>query len=223
MRSLGELLRLPDAVAHAEITAHLDAGGDLRARDYTLLHWACVRGRLDLLERLIGLGLTANDARAVRNYALRGACQFGHLAVVNRLIELGLNAVDARAQNNFALRYACFYGHLAVIERLIELGLDAADARVDDNYTLRVACFYGHHAVVARLLELGVEPTPAALRSLTAYACAEDDERADRLRRAVERWRDTSELAAAEAALTPPEQDEWEKVKPQWSSLRYAD
>ena len=115
MRSLGELIQLPNADAHAEITAHLDAGGDLRARDYTLLHWACVRGRLDLLERLIGLGLTVVDARLVDNGALREACAYGQLAVVNRLIELGLNAVDARAQNNFALRYACFYGHLAVV------------------------------------------------------------------------------------------------------------
>ena len=99
---------------------------------------------------------------------------------------------------------------------------------MDDSYALRLACANGYHAVVARLIELGVEPTPAALRSLTAYARADarandDEERADRLRRAVERWRDTQSLAAAEAALTPPEQEEWEEAKPRWSSLRYAD
>ena len=144
-----------------------------------------------------------------------------------RLIELGLGAADARADDNHALRWACEYGRSAAVERLLELDLDAADARANNNYALRMACVRDHLAVVARLLELGVEPTPDALRSLTAYANGDarvdDDERADRLRRAVERWRDTSELAAAEAALTPPEQEEWEIAKPQWSSLRYAD
>ena len=118
--------------------------------------------------------------------------------------------------------------------RLIKLGLGAADARAHNNWALRLASENNDYEVVARLLELGVEPTPAALRSLTAYACEDDDEdedddddededeaddeRKDRLRRAIERWRETPELAAAKAALTPTEQEEWEAVaSTQWS------
>ena len=165
---LGLLQYLSPKGGLAEVTAHLDAGGDPRVHDNTALRWACYVGNFDLVERLITgnqgtseyPGLTAADARAHENYALRAACAFGYLNVLDRLLALGLTADDARAYDNEALRTSCSRGYLAVLERLISLGLTADDARADDNYALRAS---EHRAVVARLLELGVEPTPAAL------------------------------------------------------------
>ena len=226
MRALFDLLWLPVETTYAELATHLDAGGDPRAHDNTPLRWACRYGHLDLLERLIELGLDANDARMYNCEALRWAYGHGHLAVVVRLIALGLDGDDARAVDNDALHWACENGHLAVVERLLDLGLTADDARADDDHALHLACINNHHSVAARLLELGVEPTPAALRSLTAYACEyaceyDEDDRDDRLRRAVERWRDTPALEAAEDELEPAELDAWAVARP--SRLRFAD
>ena len=200
---------------------------DVRASRCGALWLSCTHGHLAAVERLIGLGLTADDARGCG--ALQGACEFGYLDVVERLLALGLTADDARANDSEALHMACARGHLAIVDRLISLGLTAGDTRsgIHANRTLFAACQGGHlgvvnrlielglgladipvyalteagvlsHAeVVARLIEVGAEPTPQALRSLSAGVragvLAGVLARVD-VRRAIEPWLDTPEL-----------------------------
>ena len=173
MRAYCDLVNFPGPEGElAEVITHLDAGGDPRAHNNTALCWACSFGHLDVVERLLSLGLTAVDARTHSNFALRNACLFGHLDVVERLLSLGLTADDARAHNNEALRWACTYGYLAVLERLIEIGLTADDARADDNGALRMACRVGHLDVLERLIVLGLTANDARARDNYALQMA---------------------------------------------------
>jgi ankyrin repeat protein len=81
---------------------------------------ACSNGDIDAVIRL-GEMVTAEDARALNNYAIHTACFHGHLDVVQWLTNhFGISGKfttdDARGRNNYALLRACANGHLDVAQ-----------------------------------------------------------------------------------------------------------
>jgi hypothetical protein len=99
---------------------------------------ACSRGLLPAARWLVAtFGFTAEDARAVENYAFRRACEHGHLETAQWLVDtFGLAAEDARTDENYALHRAYMNDHLEVSFWLIgAFGL--TDAEVRDATTCR--------------------------------------------------------------------------------------
>lgn len=192
-------------LAHAEITSHLDAGGDPRDDESAALHIACQFGLLGLFERLLAT-LAIEDVRTCDNYALRAACEHGHLDIAERLIQFGLGLADALALDNYAMRAACGVGNLAVVEWLLALGLGrelAADTR-----PLELASLPGCPAIVATLLEHGARPVSRALQCLSIAGTPLALQR-----RAFEPWLGSPELASAEAGLGPRTAAAWAAAK----------
>ena len=96
---------------------------------YKLLEGTCERGHLEVAQWAVGrFGLTVDDARCCRNWAIGFACANGHLAVARWLIDkFGLTAADAaenpigdQGPSNFALERARAGGHDAVVQLLLE-------------------------------------------------------------------------------------------------------
>ena len=150
----------------ASMKGHADVVGDLAdafgltaddARASNGLRWACQYGHTAVVRRLLGMGLTAADARDNRNLALSYASAMGNLEVVEMLVGTGLTPADALQpsvgmqefgdeQLFCAFHLACYKGHAEVVEFLLGTGLTAADARA-------AAAHAGAHAAVAAALE----------------------------------------------------------------------
>lgn len=116
----------------------------MQAHDNRALRVACEHGNDEIVMCLLGLGLTADDARSRDNEALRHACKSCSHRVVMSILDLGLTADDARANNNQALRNACTRIRQRVVERLLDLGLTADDVRAENYEALRNACNLSH-------------------------------------------------------------------------------
>jgi ankyrin repeat protein len=88
------------------------------------LQWACVRGHVGIVERLLEKGANVNAQGGFHGNALYAAAEQGHIDIVQRLLEKG---ADVNAQGEFygnALQAAAKGGHLEIIQRLLEKGAD---------------------------------------------------------------------------------------------------
>lgn len=138
-----DIMMICDGAEDRAIAA-INDGADWRSIINFVMYCVGDRGSFRLLDRLIQLGLTTEDARAKGCIVLSGACGRGRCDVVGRLLALGLTADDFRACR--ALRYACRDGHVDAVAQLFGLGLTADDVRECD--AIYAACDNGQLAVL---------------------------------------------------------------------------
>jgi len=116
---------------------------------FTPLHWACLKGHLNIVEMLIKRGAKIAQQNSGGDTCLHVACQFGHLKIVKLLLskvklldctKSGNYSIDPVYNNNFqfysaldivnmqnlhgntALHYAAFKNKLEIGVNLIENG-----------------------------------------------------------------------------------------------------
>lgn len=142
----------------------------------TLLHKACREGNLEALQKLVAVGMTAEDLRSRDNLALHRACHNGDLPIVEYLRAQGLTVDDLRSRNNRALQLVCSNGHLSIMEYLITeiigtgsvscesvperlaqaLGLSLENLHCLMEQPLYLACSKGYLQIVQYLVTQGI-------------------------------------------------------------------
>lgn len=89
---------------------------------FTLLHWACWDGKLNLVEMLIQRGAKINSLNMCNDTPLHCAVKNGHYDVVCYLIKFKANVNAANLHGNTALHYACYHSFIDIAFKLINSG-----------------------------------------------------------------------------------------------------
>ncbi|XP_055684752.1 26S proteasome non-ATPase regulatory subunit 10-like [Lutzomyia longipalpis] len=101
----------------------------------SLLHWAALAGREQLVAQLLASGTTfLNDGDDTNATPQILATLGGHLNVLKLLVSKGANIADKNWHGHTSLQYACSKGHRDIVEYLLELGADV-NVRDDRNDT----------------------------------------------------------------------------------------
>ena len=158
-----------DAVRSCDIcatAAHIDLGADVASAEcgseWTILHWAAVRGNVPMMELAISCGACI-DARD------RGGCTPLHLAARNDrvdaaslLVTCGAD-VDARGDGNCTpLQMAAYRGHCTVMRLLIGCGADLASQCDERRTPLHWAAHEGHCDAIRLLVGCSADVNASA-------------------------------------------------------------
>ena len=128
---------------------------------FTVLHYACRLGIIELVTYLIGIGCEVNGRDPSGKTPLQWAAGKAHDAVVRLLLELdNVNPDETDNEGRTALSEACRYGHEEVVRLLLaQKNVNPNEADKYGNTPLISASSCGHEGVVRLLLERGdVDP-----------------------------------------------------------------
>lgn len=133
-------------VAHIERMIASGAHLSERVGKRTVLETAAMKGRLEIVKRLI-------EAGSPQDRSLQFACAAGHEEVVVFLIELGFPLIDE------CVFSAAMGGRLNVLKRLIAAGGNV-NAKRHGNPAIKAARMQEHDEIVEVLLAAGAEDVP---------------------------------------------------------------
>ncbi len=133
----------------------------------TVLHWAAMEGRADLVKLLLAAGAdierpdweaTANNGRKFGNTPLHIAAKWGHSEVVAVLLKAGAK-IDPRENTRHLtpLHMAILWDQLDVVQQLLAAG---ADTRITDGWKrnpLHLAVLAGSERLVLLFLKRGAD------------------------------------------------------------------
>jgi ankyrin repeat protein len=163
----------------SEVSRLLRAGADVNAKghgDWTALHWASVRGHVQVFKELMEHGADIEATTLSGSTALHWACNNGHLAVVNKLLSpndsspndsnvvaasilgkrksRGGAIIDVKDnEGDTPLHIASLCGHLLIVKALLAVGADILLADNQGNLIIRSAVTNRHSAVSKYLLQ----------------------------------------------------------------------
>jgi integrin-linked kinase len=89
---------------------------------FSLLHWACWDGKLNLVELLIQRGAKINSLNKCNDTPLHCAVKNGHLEVTRYLIRYKINVNATNLHGNTPLHYACYHSYIDIATELINSG-----------------------------------------------------------------------------------------------------
>ena len=169
--SMGPDAPVADAAMRGDLAAVrslLDAGEDVngaRGDGMTALHWAAMKGRLDLAEMLVDAGADLEAGTRLGGHTpLHVASRAAQAPLVEALLQAGADATAATTTAATPLHFAAAAGSAAAIEALVRHGADP-DAREPEwgQTPIMFAAAAGRAGSVRALLEAGADA------SLTAY------------------------------------------------------
>lgn len=160
----------------AAITAALDAGADIEAKDGggTPLYFAVRKGHLEAAELLLERGAEINIASNYFGDLLTIATVNGRVDLITLLLAHGANP-NATFNGESALHVAVKYRCLACVKALVEAGADVNAPTYDNWYSYRtpihLAIRYGYPEMADYLMAHGVVvPKPAPVTAKLAKA-----------------------------------------------------
>ncbi|CAF0995177.1 unnamed protein product [Brachionus calyciflorus] len=89
---------------------------------FSLLHWACWDGHLNIVEILVNKGAKINSLNKCEDTPLHNACQNNHLNVALYLLKNKANINAVNFHGNSPLHYACHYDYQELALNLIQNG-----------------------------------------------------------------------------------------------------
>uniref|UniRef100_A0A8D2CTD3 Ankyrin repeat domain 23 n=1 Tax=Sciurus vulgaris TaxID=55149 RepID=A0A8D2CTD3_SCIVU len=143
----------------------------------TALHWACLKGHIQLVNKLLAAGATVDARDLLDRTPVFWACRGGHLDILKLLLNQGAQ-VNARDKIwSTPLHVAVRTGHSNCLEHLIECGahVDAQDKEGDT--ALHEAVRHGHYKAMKLLLLYGAKLGVQNVASMTPVQLARDWQR----------------------------------------------
>ena len=148
-----------------------------------VLHIACMKGSLNMVEKLLVAGANPNVLDDDANTPLHNACQGGFVHIVDRLIRKGASCTAKNKLGYIPLHYACSKGYVQCAQRIIadntsyQLRITTkymhgdTPLTVKDPTTQKVifhhACEQGNREVVKMLIKEGADPTVQDFQGFT--------------------------------------------------------
>ncbi|XP_070568248.1 palmitoyltransferase ZDHHC17-like isoform X1 [Ptychodera flava] len=134
----------------------VDEGYDVRQPDHenvTLLHWAAINNRIDLVKYLINKGAIIDELGGELNStALQWATRQGHLPMVILLMQYGADPSILDGEGCACVHLASQFGHTAILAYLIAKGEDPDLMDQNGMTPLMWSCYRMFSVDPARLL-----------------------------------------------------------------------
>ncbi len=146
----------------AAVKALLQDGADVSAAQgygMTALHWAAMRGDVELADMLLGAGANLKAATRIDGtMPLLLAAENGHTAVIGSLLAAGADAKAADRNGTTALMLAAAAGKADALRLLVQHGADVnARERVMDRTALMFAAGKDRVAAIEVLAQAGAD------------------------------------------------------------------
>jgi hypothetical protein len=160
--------------------AERDYAGDSVAESFISV---AASGKVDIMERLLAIGVAVNVQDKDGKTPLHGAARNGNVEVVKRLLSAG---AEVNVRDDFGetpLHDAADEGNVEVVKRLLSAG---AEVNVRDDFgetPLHDAALRGNVEVVKHLLSAGANPNIQDQDGDTALDVTDDEEVRELLRR----------------------------------------
>ncbi len=183
----------------ASVRSLLRQGGDVNAAQgdgMSALHWAALKGDVEMAEMLLYAGAIVNAATRLGAYTpLFLAAKSGHPAMIETLVEARADVNTATTTGATPLMLAAASGSVQAVTLLLGEGADVNAAESKRNQTaLMFAAAYGRAGVIEVLVERGADVALAT--SLVDVPALEKEDRAA-LRAKLHKQREARENAAA--------------------------
>ncbi|GGP19728.1 hypothetical protein GCM10007981_04580 [Thermocladium modestius] len=156
-----ELLEAAEYGDAKKVKTLLEAGADPNTKDEygsTPLHWAALKGHLDVVELLLKHGADPNVKDEDGSTPLHDAAWNGHADVVELLLKHGADPNVKDEDGSTPLHDAAWNGHADVVELLLKHGADPNTKNEYGKTPLHRAAMKGHADVVELLLKHGADP-----------------------------------------------------------------
>ena len=148
-----------------------------------VLHIACMKGSLNMVEKLLDADANPNVLDDDANTPLHNACQGGFVHIVDRLIRKGASCTAKNKLGYIPLHYACSKGYMQCAQRIIadntsyQLRITTKYMHGDTPLTIKdpttqkvifhYACEQGNREVVKMLIKEGADPTVQDFQGFT--------------------------------------------------------
>jgi ankyrin repeat protein len=151
-----ELIRAVNSNNLPEVSRLLSVGADVNAkdnRDRTPLHWASLRGHVQVVVELLEHGADIEAKDNIEYTPLHFACYFGRVAIVNELRSRGANIEAKHNDGNTPLHLASCNGYVAIVEALLSGGANVLAANNQGWLPIHYAVREGDSTVAKCLLQ----------------------------------------------------------------------
>ncbi|XP_008050915.1 ankyrin repeat domain-containing protein 23 isoform X2 [Carlito syrichta] len=143
----------------------------------TALHWACLKGHSQLVNKLLTAGATVDARDLLDRTPTFWACRGGHLDILKQLLNQGAR-VNARDKIwSTPLHVAVRTGHSDCLEHLIECGANINAQDKEGDTALHEAVRHGHYKAMKLLLLYGAKLGVQNTASMTPVQLARDWQR----------------------------------------------
>uniref|UniRef100_A0A9L0J2U2 Ankyrin repeat domain 23 n=1 Tax=Equus asinus TaxID=9793 RepID=A0A9L0J2U2_EQUAS len=146
----------------------------------TALHWACLKGHSQLVNKLLEAGAAVDARDLLERTPVFWACRGGHLDILKLLLNKGAQVNAQDKIRSTPLHVAVRTGHSDCLEHLIACGahINAQDKEGDTG--LHEAVRHGHHKAMKVLLLYGAKLGVQNEASMTPVQLARDWQRSIR-------------------------------------------
>nr|KAF6428909.1 ankyrin repeat domain 23 [Molossus molossus] len=146
----------------------------------TALHWACLKGHGQLVNKLLEAGAIVDTRDLLDRTPVFWACRGGHLDILKQLLNHGAQ-VNARDKIwSTPLHVAVRMGHCECLEHLIACGAHINAQDKEGDTALHEAVRHGHHRAMKVLLLYGAQLDVQNQALATPVQLARDWQRAIR-------------------------------------------
>uniref|UniRef100_A0A8C5V489 Ankyrin repeat domain 23 n=1 Tax=Microcebus murinus TaxID=30608 RepID=A0A8C5V489_MICMU len=143
----------------------------------TALHWACLKGHSQLVNKLLAAGATVDPRDLLDRTPMFWACRGGHLDILKQLLNQGAR-VNARDKIwSTPLHVAVRTGHSDCLEHLIECGAHINAQDKEGDTALHEAVRHGRFKAMKLLLLYGAKLGVQNVASMTPVQLARDWQR----------------------------------------------
>ena len=139
----------------------LEKGADfnINKNNFSLLHLASFNGNIQIVERLLKLGLNINskDGNGIGRTPLIWVAEIGDLNMLRLLILNGANINLADEEGFTAMDTAVGEGHISIVKELISKGVDVNQRTQNKGTALHTAVAWERNDIIKLLLENGAK------------------------------------------------------------------
>jgi ankyrin repeat protein len=130
---------------------------EVDAENNTPLHWACVRGHIQMVNTLISHGANPNAANDFGDTPMHWASSGGHLEAIQALFLAGARIDVSNRDGTTPLHFAAADGHVAILQFLIGRHAHINVVTKDGDSALHWACAGAHVNAAQVLLDAGTD------------------------------------------------------------------
>ena len=128
-----------------------------RERSLNALHEACLKGKLDVVRYLIGIGVNVNAKTVTGETGLHLAAKSGHIDVAEYLLQHDADVKHFRLTGHTALHFAAARGDIPLARLMLDAGADIEASQLDGVTPLYISAERGQMYMTRFLIKRGAK------------------------------------------------------------------